>query len=80
MFDWYARGRTTQEIQKRCDQLINQFKKEFTPPGGKVEKAAAPKSKPAAKLGKRKREGSSDADVEKPKGKGRGRPKRGSAN
>jgi SWI/SNF-related matrix-associated actin-dependent regulator of chromatin subfamily A member 5 len=29
MFNWIARSRTPQDIQKRCDMLIAQFKKEF---------------------------------------------------
>jgi hypothetical protein len=30
-FNWIARSRTSVDIQKRCDQLIVQFKKEFIP-------------------------------------------------
>jgi hypothetical protein len=31
MFDWVAKSRTVADIQKRCDQLIAEFRKELVP-------------------------------------------------
>jgi macrodomain Ter protein organizer (MatP/YcbG family) len=30
-FNWIAKSRSVTDIQKRCDQLIQRFKKEFLP-------------------------------------------------
>jgi hypothetical protein len=30
-FNWIAKSRSVTDIQKRCDQLIQKFKKEFLP-------------------------------------------------
>ena len=67
MFDWTARSRTAPEIQKRCDLLINSFKKEYNPEistkksASKKEQVVKKKfKKETVTLGKRSYEESSE--------------------
>lgn len=44
-FNWLAKSRTVMDVQKRCDQLIASFKKEFQLENGEAKPAAKQEKK-----------------------------------
>lgn len=62
-FNWLARSRSLLEIHKRCDQLIQRFKKEFIPDSNQSNNAKKSKQADSKATANASKNGNSSSQV-----------------